>query len=971
MATGLFDIETDGLNPTKVHCVVVRKAEHDSGRDSFRPHQIRDAVAYLEEFDTIVAHNGVTYDVPVMKRLAGLKTKRVRDSLVLSRQLFGHIKEAVDFNLIARTKAHKAKRAEMQADHEARVRSAMEEAADEGLTGDAIDDRLPPPLPPDDFIGFPGNMAGRHGIEAWGFRFGLYKGDYQKMMLAQGKDPWAEFNEDMLNYCQGDVDILHKLWMDLIRPRLLGHIAPFNIDVDIHESFIRLGKREANLRSLRIPIEIPPASYTKDKPFNVGVILAEKVREHATSLPASSMPKIEKIAFKDFPGYCTPDIMRPMDDVTRTTISMEAPRYIDRDERIANEKRAANERDASLAAMLSIQSKNRQIILTRKIAGIAKAKLSEDQVAEHMLQAISSAKLFAHGPTSGMAVDIEHYMAQAMDDLERSGIKIDRPALDTLIRDLEANKAELVKKIEDQFPKRVEPRKWEFREFEYGPTNPTAREKSRFPLGRLLFPQNRAHAPQRNLPHGYVREFWGKIEPSPEHRKAVNKAKRDQVPFVDNRPFIEADKDNNIPRIYEGDRTPIKWAKVNPGSRPQIVRRLLDLGWTPDTFSATGTPVLDDTCLKKAAIDPVRPIPVAEDVRMYLLVQKRLGQIANGKQAWKRLVDGDDMLHPHINPCGAVTARATHSNPNVSQVPTVVRVKDPTPTDPGRTRLAFGKEGEWGADCRRLFTVPNKYKINFDTHPQLFVPDKKGELHVSIDALLAHDPTFFVVVGADLAGIELRMLAHYLLPYDGGKFLNTLLNEDVHEANRVILQFANREDAKRFLFALLYGAGDEKLGSIYNPTGTKAEKIAAGKMFRARLMAGIEGFQDLVNSLRRYAYEGSMPGLDGRFIPIRSPHAALNTLLQSGGALVSKYWIKEVRERVKKDLGLEYGYQHDNAYTMLLWSHDEIQNAVRAKHAVALRDLITDAAASTQKILELNVPIKADGKIGLNWLETH
>jgi len=209
------------------------------------------------------------------------------------------------------------------------------------------------------------------------------------------------------------------------------------------------------------------------------------------------------------------------------------------------------------------------------------------------------------------------------------------------------------------------------------------------------------------------------------------------------------------------------------------------------------------------------------------------------------------------------------------------------------------------------------------------------------------------------------------LPYDGGKFMNTLLNEDVHEANRLILQFANREDAKRFLFALLYGAGDEKLGSIYNPTGTKAEKVAAGKLFRARLMAGITGFNELNASLRTFANEGALPGLDGRFIPIRSPHAALNTLLQSGGALVSKYWIKRVRERVAQDLGLDYGYQHVNAYTMLLWSHDEIQNAARALHAPGVHKILEATAAETQQILKLNIPIEAKASIGLNWLETH
>lgn len=964
MATALFDIEADGLRPTKIHCVVVRKAEYGSTPDVFRPNQIDDAIAYLEEFDTVVAHNAIGYDVPHLVRLKKFKPKRIRDSLVLSRQLFGHIKEAVDFRLIARTKAHKAKRAALVADRDREIDTLRADHVDDP---DAINDLLPPPLPDDDFVGFPGNMAGRHGLEAWGFRFDMYKGDYAKAMIAQGKDPWADFNEDMLQYCVGDVDILFKLWMDLIRPRLLGHIAPFNVDIEMTETFTRLGKRESNLRRLRTPIIIPSQVYNVDKPFIVGSLLEQALRDNPSSLPASCAPQLTSLVIKDFPGYCTLDTYRPQDDETRTTVSVENKRYIDRAERIENEKKAVNDYDVSIAAMLNSQSKNRQLVMTPKAGAIARQKLSPAQITEAMIASVRNVKLYAHGPTSARAVEIEHYMAKAMDELEQSGIKIDMPSLNVLVDDLVKTKATLEAAIHTALPSRIEPRKWQFREFGNGPIDPKTRQLSKFPLSRILFPNNRAHAPQRNLPTGYVREYWGATAPSPEHKKAQAVAKRRKEEFVDTRAFVEKDEATNMPRVYDGDRTPIKWAKVNPGSRQQIVRRLLDQGWEPDTFSTTGTPVLDDSSLKKAAQSVLNPIPVAEDVRMFLLVQKRLGQIVNGKQAWKRLADGDDMIHPHINPCGAVTARGTHSNPNISQVPTVVRVKAPTPTKPNATRLAFGREGEWGADCRRLFTVPNNYLITPDTHPALF----DGEGHVSPTALLAHDPTYFVVIGADLAGIELRMLAHFLADFDGGKFANALLTADVHENNRQILQFANREDAKHFLFALLYGAGDEKLGSLYNPTGTKAEKEAAGKMFRARLMEGIVGFKELVASLRDYAREGSIPGLDGRFVPVRSPHAALNTLLQSGGALVSKYWIREVRERVVKELGLQYGYQHADAYTMLLWSHDEIQNAARVKHAVDVRRILIESAAATKDILNLSIDIRADAKIGLNWLETH
>ncbi len=966
MATALFDIEANGLKPTKVHCVGIQVAEPGSELELYRPHEVDKAVRRLESFDTVVAHNALGYDVPVLRRLCGFKPKRVRDSLVLSRQLFGHIKEAVDFRLIKRTKTRKATRQKLEAERSAEVSRLLEEHDGDA---DGINDMLPPPLPPDDFIGFPGNMAGRHGIEAWGFRLGLHKGDYAKAMEAQGLDPWANFNEDMLAYMGSDVGILYRLWMSLIRPRLLGHLAPFKLDIEITETFTRLDKREYNKRLIRLPIDVPPAIFKSDMPYRIGDHIADELISVPSSLPESSNPQITQINVRDFPGYCSIAVQREQGDVTRQTISVRDRVWIDKATRIANDKLTDEEFDTTLEALLQNQSKNRQVQLTPIANGVVKHKLVGSKLSAHMIDALRSIVVYGNGPTAGRSVDIEHFMATAMVDLEESGIKVDRPALMALVADLKREKAKLEKSIADQLPPRIEPARWAFHEYRYGPTSEIARKHSRFPIARILFPKNRIHAPQRNLPEGYKREFWGATIPSPEWRKAKNAAKRKGIEFVDTRDFVPPCDETNRPGVYEGDRTPIKRVSVSPGSRAQVARRFLEQGWVPDTYSDAGSPVLDDASLQKAAQHATNPIPVAEDVRMYLLVQKRLGQVETGRQAWLRLMDKDDMIHPHINPCGAVTARATHSNPNISQVPTVVRVKDPTPEDPKRTRLAFGREGEWGADCRRLFTVPNEYKITTESHPKLFVPDKSGELHISADALAAYDPTYYVVVGADLSGIELRMLAHYLTPYDGGKFANELLTKDVHEINRQILQFANREDAKRFLFALLYGAGDEKLGAIFKPTGTLAEKKAAGAMFRARLMAGIVGFESLVASLKKFADAGTIPGLDGRLLPVRSPHAALNTLLQSGGALVSKYWIKEVRTRAEQTMGLKYGYAND--YTMLLWSHDEIQNAVRARDAERFAQMLTDAAAATQTILGLGIEIEAKAKIGLNWLETH
>lgn len=971
MATALFDIEANGLKPTKVHCIGLQEAAPNTTKEMFRPHQLRDAIARLEEFDTVVAHNGVVYDVPVIVRLLGFKPKRVRDSLVLSRQLFGNIRDALDKRLYARTKAHKIARAEAVAKRETEITTLRDTAAQEGWAEEAINERLPPPLPPDDFIGFPGNMQGRHGIEAWGFRFNMYKGDYAKQMQKKGLDPWAEFNEDMFSYMGADIDILYHLWMNYIRPSLLGYVTPFSVDVEIKETFRRLDAREWNTRKFKLPIELPTACFTADKPFDLGALLVKELQARPTSIQAHAKPMISQIKIKNFPGYCSIETERPSGDSSRQYISMQTPTYIDRKEMIANEEEAAKEEIIDVAGALRGQSKNRQLIL--KPLNAERVLKAGTGINDEFLKALGHAKIYSHGTTAARAVEIEHYMAVAMADLEDSGILLDPVALKTLIDDLNATKKELEDEIKAFFPPRLEPKKWVIRTFAAGPGDSNTRSQSKFPLGRILFPKQKAHIPQRNLPEGYKREYWGQSREALWVTRAKGLAKRRDEEFVDTRDVARGSDAENTPEVRDGDFTPVHFKPINPGSREQLARRLMEQGWAPDSWTETGGPSLDDIALSKLA----KTLPIAETIRLYLVVVKRLGQITQGKSAWTKMAAEDGMVHPHINPCGTVTARAAHSNPNISAVPTVMRVKvAPTPDNPKGTKLAFGREGEWGADCRRLFTVPNKYRITYETHPELFGPAKNGNPpHVSAAAVAAFDPSYYLVVGADLAGIELRMLAHYLRPYDGGKFAALIMDPsvDIHETNRVILQFANREDAKRFLFALLYGAGDEMLGAIYNPTGSVAEQKIAGRMFRDRLMAGISGFKDLVDSLRKDAHEGNILALDGRLIPVRSAHSALNTLLQSGGALVSKYWIREANRRITTDLGLVYDktWSKPNGYSMLLWSHDETQNAMRAKYASAGAAILEEAAAATEKILGLNIPIKAEAKVGLNWLDTH
>lgn len=188
-----------------------------------------------------------------------------------------------------------------------------------------------------------------------------------------------------------------------------------------------------------------------------------------------------------------------------------------------------------------------------------------------------------------------------------------------------------------------------------------------------------------------------------------------------------------------------KLVSFNPASRDHIADRLKTLhGWEPVEFTETGKPKVDETTLGGLEY------PEAKLLVEYLTLDKRIGQLAEGAQAWlKRVKNG--RIHGRVNTLGAVTRRMTHSYPNVAQVPSV--------------GAPYGKE------CRSLFHVGAGNKI----------------------------------VGCDAEGLELRMLAHYMAKYDGGTYADTVVNgtkedaTDVHSVNQRIVGLNSRNSAKTFI----------------------------------------------------------------------------------------------------------------------------------------------------------------------------
>jgi len=393
-------------------------------------------------------------------------------------------------------------------------------------------------------------------------------------------------------------------------------------------------------------------------------------------------------------------------------------------------------------------------------------------------------------------------------------------------------------------------------------------------------------------------------------------------------PFIP--KVNNKARGYvAGELThKVKTVVFNPGSRDHIADRLTDkYGWKPREFTDTGKPKVDEDVLKHL------DYPEAELLTEAMMISKRLGQLSEGKNAWLRLVTPEGRIHHEVATNGAVTGRCTHKRPNVAQTPSA--------------GAPYGKE------CRMLWGPPSNMKQ----------------------------------VGADLSGLELRCLGHFMAKYDDGAYIKELLEGDIHTANQIAAGLPTRDNAKTFIYGFLYGAGAEKIGQIVGAGAKEGKKLIASFLEKTpalnRLRAQVERVcaeyifkseQYISNgkvktSRKKIAnphYRGYLKGLDGRILPIRSPHAALNTLLQSAGALISKKATVLLYERL-----IQEGYLFGTDWALMAHVHDEVQIWARPEIAEYVGEVCVWAFEEAGRHFNFRCPITGEYKIGDNWYDTH
>jgi len=338
-----------------------------------------------------------------------------------------------------------------------------------------------------------------------------------------------------------------------------------------------------------------------------------------------------------------------------------------------------------------------------------------------------------------------------------------------------------------------------------------------------------------------------------------------------------------------------KTVYFNHMSRRQIefcLRR--KYGWEPKLLTNDGHAQIDEVVLASL------PYPEAKRLSEIFLIQKRIGQLAEGKQAWLQKVEKDGKLRHRIISGGCISGRASHVGPNLAQVPSV--------------RQPYGEQ------CRELFTVQPGYSL----------------------------------VGSDLSGLELRCLAHFL--NDGGAYAKEILSGDIHTANQQAAGLDTRDQAKTFIYTLIFGGGDRKLGEVVGSSP------AAGRKLRDNFFEAVPAFRELKTQLGVAAEKGWIYGLDKRRLKVRSQHSVMSTLIQSAGAVLCKQWLVEIDHAIKEaNLDAQ----------VIAWVHDEVQIQVRKGDEDVIGDIARRAAQKAGEAFSFKCPIGAEYAIGQTWRDTH
>lgn len=347
--------------------------------------------------------------------------------------------------------------------------------------------------------------------------------------------------------------------------------------------------------------------------------------------------------------------------------------------------------------------------------------------------------------------------------------------------------------------------------------------------------------------------------------------------------------------------------EFNPTSRQHIAHWLqYQFKWRPVEFTEKGSVIINGDVLNNLKI------PEGKILAHYFNVQKLLGMLVNGNNAWMKLCTPEGRIHGNVDTLGAVTRRCTHNRPNLGQVPSA--------------------KSYMGKATRALF-IPSEGMVQ---------------------------------IGADADALELRALGHYLFPFDGGKFAEAVHSgdkdkgTDAHTMNMRAAGLSSRDLAKTMIYGYLYGAGDAKLGDIVG--GGKEE----GTRLRAKFLKNMPALEKLSNEVKkRVKLKKVLKAIDGGTLKVRSQHSALNTLLQSFGAITCKAWAVNTNDLIAEKLtfGIDYAF--------VLNVHDEVQIEAKPEHVEFITECLHKAAEMVTEQFKLRIPFVVSVDVGKNWAETH
>lgn len=355
---------------------------------------------------------------------------------------------------------------------------------------------------------------------------------------------------------------------------------------------------------------------------------------------------------------------------------------------------------------------------------------------------------------------------------------------------------------------------------------------------------------------------------------------------------------------------------------PQQIKQCLKrfYGWKPDfikkrkrvkgefeiIFEEEGT---DTDTLSKLSYDCIPTLI------KYNQAKKVLGMLSEGQNAWLKLVDREGLIHGRVNQNGTVTHRARHSRPNMSQVPSVNK--------------------PYGNECRELFYAPTGWSL----------------------------------IGADASGLELRMLAHYMHKHDKGAYAFEILNGDIHTVNQEAAGLESRAQAKTFIYGFLYGAGAAKLGSIVLPQGHEEHQKMVGADLKKKFLMSTPALNHVLKDTESIAKQlGYVYSLDGRKTYVKSPHKALNCLLQSSGSILVKKWITLFYQELLETIG-EPGWEGN--WTPCSFSHDDVILCVRNDYIDKVSETLKSNLKKAGELMETKIPIDGEVIVGRTWKEVH